>query len=133
MFFVCLFLCVCGGGTLSSNSPLHSLRFVYWTVTSTVTTLYQINLNDTTVTSRTPISRGMTKRRRRRQISSNLTPALALDPNSGNLLLCDRSTGDIIQCQPDMLNCLVLVSQSVLVAANPGQDHVGECLYVCLP
>ena len=92
--------------------------FVYWTVTppepEDVTSLYQIDLRNNSTTSRTPILTRDGRKRRRRLIGIDITPALSMNPVSGALILCDRDTGDIIQCQLDALPCEVLVNRTVV-------------------
>ena len=56
----------------------------------------------------------------------NLTPALALDPVTNNLLVSDRATGDILQCSQTFASCSVYVNRSALEATS-GRVNVGEC------
>ena len=72
----------------------------------------------------------MAVRRLRRQSSLNtipsLSPALAQDPVTGDLLLCNANTGDILRCDPVLRNCTVEVDFTELLAVSPGRTSIGE-------
>ena len=55
-----------------------------------------------------------------------LTPALALDPFTGDLLLCNGNTGDILRCNVSVTppSCEVEVLRATLESMTPGD--VGE-------
>ena len=99
-------------------------RFVHWTQTtpSGLVSLHQLNLRLTNATSSTSLSlpsQGRRKKRdlrrsRRQALSSfSLTSALAQDPRTGDLLVCDSSSGNILKCSPDMM-CTVEVDRAAL-------------------
>ncbi len=70
--------------------------------------------------------------RKRRQASlgeiPSLSPALAQDPITGELLLCNDNTGDILRCNgTSTQTCIVEVNHSVLLNASPGRTSIGKC------
>ena len=99
-------------------------RLVHWTQTtpSGLVSLHQLNLRLTNATSSTSLSlpsQGRRKKRdlrrsRRQALSSfSLTSALTQDPRTGDLLVCDSSSGNILRCLPDMM-CTVEVNRAAL-------------------
>lgn len=99
-------------------------RFVYWTQTvldTGLTSLHRLDLRDTTVASSTILAQDQGRKRRsvkrlRRQAltSFSLTSALAQDPMTGELLVCDGVTGNILRCAPDNMSCTVEVDRASL-------------------
>ena len=83
-----------------------------------VTRLYSIDLRDINATSSTLLS--STSRRRRQVggteslINLNLSPALSLDPVSGELIVCSAVSGDIFTCDVTTGTCTRTVDAGVL-------------------
>ena len=73
------------------------------------TSLHQMDLRN--VSSNSVVIVRSRLRRQTNQISSlNLSPALLLDPHSGNLLLSDMDSGDVVNCTVSDGVCDILVS-----------------------
>ena len=73
------------------------------------TSLHQMDLRN--VSSNSVVIVRSRLRRQTNQISSlNLSPALLLDPHSGNLLLSDMDSGDVVNCTVSDGVCGILVS-----------------------
>lgn len=101
-------------------------RFVYWTQTSSgngPTSLHQLDLRQLEATSSSmlsPLSQGRRKRRSLRRLrrqaltSFSLTPALTQDPSTGDLLVCDTASGDILRCSLPGMVCSVEVERAAL-------------------
>lgn len=98
-------------------------RFVHWTQTtpgSGVVSLHQLNLRQTDATTSTSLLSSRRKRhdlrRKRRQALSSfsLTSALTQDPLTGNLLVCDSSSGNILKCILPGMVCTVEVDRASL-------------------
>ena len=97
------------------------------------TTLKQFNLRESMLAEGTTlVSPAQVKRRRkkritgsriRRQTSLNMipsiTPALALDPITGELLLCNAETGDILRCNVGTGSCMMEVERNALDSVSP--------------
>jgi len=52
--------------------------------------------------------------------SLSLTPALALDPRTHRLWVCDAISGDILSCNPANGSCDVEVSAAALTRSDNG-------------
>ena len=89
------------------------------------TSLHQMNLRN--VSSISVVVVASRVRRQTNQIASlNLSSALLLDPHSGNLLLSDLDTGDIVSCNVSSGACDVVVSPGDL---QPQQSCGGTGTY----
>ena len=110
---------------------MHVCRFVYWTEHSTdggTVSLHELNLRQTELASSTVLSTGSRRRRRRSTrdlINISLSPALAQDPLTAELLVCDASSGNIMRCNVTEGTCTVEVDHSGLLASS-GLQNVGE-------
>ena len=116
-------------------------RFLYWTETASstsTTSLSQLDLRVNDITSPTQLSAAQTKRRRRsyrlkRQSNlsmvTSLTSALAQDPMTAELLVCDSVSGNILRCSSIDESCTVLVKRSSLVLPD-GQTADGKNISV---
>ena len=58
--------------------------------------------------------------------SLSLTPALALDPRTRRLWVCDAISGDILSCNPANGSCDVEVSAAALTRSDNG-THLRGC------
>ena len=103
----------------SWNCTTIKCRFVYWTetVSSGPTTLKRLNLRDELTSSSFTLNGA--------ELPSSITPALALDPVTGDLMLCDSQTGDVIRCTSTSLSCTVEVDNSELMQ----NSSTGKNLY----
>lgn len=52
-------------------------------------------------------------------------PAIAQDPLTGDLLLCDAITGDILRCNPVTMVCRIEVERTLLRTSD-GIEVMGE-------
>ncbi len=89
---------------------------MFWTETSTTasTILKSLNLRVASTISST-IS-----------ITANITTALTQDPVTGDLLVCDSQSGDILRCNPILGNCSVELDHSNLLDASASRTDVGK-------
>lgn len=97
--------------------------FLHWTLTDSGSSqLFQLDLRDNGVVPLLQLSQ-----RRRRELLSSLMPtsALALDPVTNRLWLCDQPSGNILSCPSSvaMADCQVEVNASAL-----GNGAAGESL-----
>ena len=112
-------------------------RFVYWSETSPtgLTSHKQLDLRQTSLNQSTTLNRSIRQHKRTLEdlrdeatLASipSLTPALALDPVTGELLLCNAESGDVLRCDPAQGNCSVEVNHTALQALHPERESVGE-------
>ena len=105
-------------------------RFIHWTETAPETglsSLHQLNLRNVNSTSTTQLSAAQMRRRKRSgrerretnlNVLSSLTSALAQDPRTGELLVCDSGSGDILRCNVTDGSCIIEVDSNTLVLPN---------------
>lgn len=78
----------------------------------------------------------LTQSRTRRQtndfLSLNLSSALLLDPHSGNLLLSDLDSGDIVNCSVTDTVCATLISGSINGDLQPCNGTGKVCCFLLL-
>lgn len=113
---------------------------MYWTehcANDGTVSLHQLNLRESSSTTSTVLSSSTERRRRKREnlrrtrrttrglADISLSPALAQDPLTAELLLCDRPSGDIMRCNIAEESCVVEVDHSDLLATSSLQN-VGE-------
>ena len=87
--------------------------YLHWLVAdSAETNLHRMNLRNTSSSGRLTIQSGSGLTTDLRSL--NLSSALLLDPLTGNLLLSDADSGDIVNCSVVDESCAVLVSANTL-------------------
>ena len=121
-------------------------RFIYWTegIPTGGGLLHRLNLRDTTATTSATFGSSARRRKRSQRIRSKRqtrslssiapNPALAQDVMTGELLLSDSASGDIMRCNLMENNCMVEVDHADLLT-NTSRGNVGmyrSCVYVCM-
>ena len=119
-------------------------RFIYWTedIPTGRGLLHRLNLRDTASTTSATFGSIAERRKRSQRIRSKrqtqslssitLNPALAQDVMTGELLLSDSTSGDIMRCNLTDSNCVVEVDHADLLTTT-GRGNVGmyrSCVYV---
>ena len=105
--------------------------YLHWLVVSSAeTTLHRMDLRNTSMTSRLTVQQsgsGLTTDLR----SLNLSPALLLDPQTGNLLLSNTDNGDIVNCSVVSETCITLINASTL-QPQPDCGGIGTALLIII-
>ena len=87
--------------------------------------MYEVSLNDSSLTSLTPARIMRNSQTRRKRQTSGFTTALAVDPIIDELLISDDTLGDILLCMRNFSDCTVYVNRSVL-ETNSMRANVGK-------
>ena len=108
---------------LRTSTHSHSHSYLYWTIANdSSNSLHQLNLRDpSSSTTLTMPTSQVGKRQAGISLSSlSLTPALALDPRTRRLWVCDANSGDILSCNPTNSSCDVEVSAAAITRSDNG-------------
>ena len=105
--------------------------YLHWLVESSAeTSLHRMDLRNTSLTSRLTVQQsgsGLTTDLR----SLSLSPALLLDPQTGNLLLSNADNGNIVNCSVVSETCTTLINAGTL-QPQPDCGGIGTALLIMI-